>query len=231
MVTITRILFSPRPSPLRIRPDTAGTVWYMDKATLRTLLLSARERRTVGQRRQLDEALVLNICSWLREQLPAVSFPSPVVAAYVPSFDEPGGSLGEEFLRRIASAIPEARLLLPVCPPGPAAPLRWGFYSGNLVKGRFGLLEPVAVADSLPPSSLSLADAAILPALAANPATGIRIGRGAGYYDRSLTHLRGRSAVAVFPDELRHDIPAAPHDVGADAVISADGIAPSHLLG
>ena len=224
-MTITRILFSPRASPLGNRPETPGTVWGMDKATLRPLLLSARERRTVDQRRQLDEALVLNICAWIREELPPASLPSPIVAAYVPSLDEPGGSLGEEFLRRIASAVPKARLLLPVCPPGPPAPLRWGFYSGYLVKGRFGLLEPIAVADSLSPDSLSLADAAILPALAANPATGIRIGRGAGYYDRSLAYFRGHSAVTVFPDELRHDIPADPHDVGADAVISADGIA------
>nr|WP_120492161.1 5-formyltetrahydrofolate cyclo-ligase [Corynebacterium lactis] len=193
----------------------------LEKGALRKALLENRARRTTEQRRALDESLRVHVDAWLREALAGIEH--PVIAAYVPAGDEPGATDRTGFLRSITAAAPGARLLLPVCPPGPPQPLRWGFYRGELVRGRFGLSEPVPATESLPPSSLSLADAALLPALAANPETGLRIGRGAGYYDRSLPLFDGRSAVVIFSDEIRDDIPGDAHDIPADAVISDAG--------
>jgi 5-formyltetrahydrofolate cyclo-ligase len=61
-----------------------------------------------------------------------------------------------------------------------------------------------------------VADAAVVfvPALAVDR-TGVRLGRGAGFYDRtlSLAHSSARLVAVVRDDELVGEIPAEPHDV------------------
>ena len=133
------------------------------------------------------------------------------VCAYVPVGSEPGSLELIDSLHRRG-----ARVLLPVArhdTAGVAQPLQWGEYApGELVEGRFGLREPKGpwlVADSV-----ALATTLLIPALAVDR-SGVRLGRGAGFYDRSL-RLVSRSArlVAVIrDDELIERLPAEPHDV------------------
>ncbi len=61
----------------------------------------------------------------------------------------------------------------------------------------------------------AVADAAVVfvPALAVDRA-GVRLGRGAGFYDRSLPLAEAARLVAVIrDDELLDQVPSEPHDV------------------
>lgn len=68
----------------------------------------------------------------------------------------------------------------------------------------------------------------ILPALGADP-SGTRIGHGAGYYDRILAGVGGFKAALVPTVCLLDHIPAEPHDVRMDAVVTETGINLSYL--
>lgn len=194
------------------------------KNRTREELLAARGAMGFRQRSLYDEALVHQLHGWLETCVGEVE--RPVIAAYVPAGDEPGAACGagggKGFVDALASAVSKARVLLPVCPPGKPQPLYWGYYEGAFHRGRFGLLEPVTAEDAVGPEKLAEADAIILPALAADPETGMRLGRGAGYYDRSLAFARRGAAIAVvvYDTELRRGLAYDQHDVPADFVIT-----------
>jgi 5-formyltetrahydrofolate cyclo-ligase len=110
----------------------------------------------------------------------------------------------------------DTRVLLPVAREderGVPQPLQWGEYrSGGLVDARFALREPE------PPwwDVEAVADAAVIlvPALAVDLA-GVRLGRGAGYYDRSLgwADSAAKLVAVVRDDELVDRLPGEEHDV------------------
>jgi len=104
-----------------------------------------------------------------------------------------------------------AQVLLPVTHPD--APLSWGWYrSGHLTKAAFGLLEPAV--PHLPPDAIRQAGVVLVPALGVDRA-GVRLGRGAGFYDRSLS-LAAPDALlvaVVYDDDLLPALPAEPHDI------------------
>ena len=136
---------------------------------------------------------------------------SGTVCAYMPIGTEPGSVELLEALRTLAE-----RVLLPVVShsaDGVPLPLLWGEYRpGELVAARFGLQEPAGPA--LPAETLSEASVVVVPALAVDRRGG-RLGRGAGFYDRSLP-LRNPMAhlVAVVRDEeLVAELPVEAHDV------------------
>ncbi|MBF6178462.1 5-formyltetrahydrofolate cyclo-ligase [Nocardia otitidiscaviarum] len=127
------------------------------------------------------------------------------VCAYVPVGTEPGSLALLDALRAGG-----ARVLLPVT--GPPGPLTWGEYLGGdrLRRARYGLLEP----DGPPvPDALGLAELILIPALAVDR-RGVRLGRGAGYYDRTLhaAHPTARLIAVVRDDELVDHLPEEPHD-------------------
>jgi len=173
------------------------------KAALRKQLLAARSR--VAEDVRANEARML--CDALQ---PVVSA-GDTVCAYVPVGTEPG-SIGmlDMLLRR------SARVLLPVArttDDGIPMPLRWGRYQpGTLVAGRWGLLEPPE--PWLPETALAEASLVIVPALAVDR-RGVRLGRGRGFYDRSLnSHNRQARLLAIVRDaEFVDELPAEPHDV------------------
>ncbi len=78
------------------------------------------------------------------------------------------------------------------------------------------------------------ADLVLLPGLAVDRATGLRLGRGGGSYDRVLARIEtgapaGRArrpllATLLYPDELLDGVPAEPHDRPVDAVLTPDGL-------
>ncbi|HEX2284383.1 MAG TPA: 5-formyltetrahydrofolate cyclo-ligase [Mycobacterium sp.] len=133
------------------------------------------------------------------------------VCAYVPVGSEPGSvALIDSLQRR------RVRVLLPVArhdPAGIPQPLQWGEYRpGGLVEGRFGLREPSP--PWLPADAVATASLILVPALAVDRA-GVRLGRGAGFYDRSLPLAAPTASLVavVRDDELVDRLPAEPHDV------------------
>lgn len=129
-----------------------------------------------------------------------------VVCAYVPMRGEPGD------LRMLdALCVRNATVLLPVT--GEPGPLSWARYEGpdSLRKARFGLLEPTTA--TLPPATVATAATVLVPALAVD-LRGVRLGRGAGYYDRTLGAVGdGTRLIAVVRDnELVDRLPEEPHD-------------------
>jgi 5-formyltetrahydrofolate cyclo-ligase len=92
-------------------------------------------------------------------------------------------------------------------------PLRWGEYrSDGLAVGRWGLLEPLE--PWLPESAVADASLVLVPALAVDRC-GVRLGRGRGFYDRSLAGRdpQARLVAVVRDDEFVDELPSEPHDV------------------
>lgn len=133
------------------------------------------------------------------------------VCAYVPIRFEPGSIALLDRLLQLG-----ARVLLPVArsdADGVPMPLRWGKYRpGELVPARLGLHEPQA--PWLPAEAIAEAATVFVPTLAVDR-TGVRLGRGAGFYDRTLPLARpaARLVAVVRDDELVDAIPTEPHDV------------------
>ncbi|WP_042257998.1 5-formyltetrahydrofolate cyclo-ligase [Nocardia brasiliensis] len=129
------------------------------------------------------------------------------VCAYVPVRGEPGSL---ELLDAMRTA--GARVLLPVT--GPPGPLDWAEYLGreSLRRARFGLLEPTGSA--LTSAAVGWAELILVPALAVDR-RGVRLGRGAGYYDRTLAAARddARLVAVVRDDEVVPRLPEEPHDL------------------
>lgn len=147
----------------------------------------------------------------LSNYLEAFVEPGTTVCAYTPVGSEPGTVDLLDELLRLAE-----RVLLPVARSSPddtPLPLQWGEYRpAELVTARWGLLEPPQ--PWLPPTALAEAELVLLPALAVDR-RGVRLGRGAGYYDRSLgaRDPRARLVAVVRDAELLDELPSDPHDV------------------
>jgi 5-formyltetrahydrofolate cyclo-ligase len=173
------------------------------KAALRERLLAAR--LSVGDDVRAGEARSLT------EHLDAAVSNESTVCAYVPMDAEPGSiEMLDLLLRRTG------RVLLPVArttaDDSPVA-LQWGEYRpGRLVAARFGLLEPAE--PWLPATTLAEANVVLVPALAVDR-TGVRLGRGRGFYDRTLVHRdpQARLIAVVRDQELLDELPQEPHDV------------------
>ena len=85
----------------------------------------------------------------------------------------------------------------------------------SLVPGILGIPEPPAAEGcDVPEPELIL-----VPCVAAT-ANGIRLGHGAGYYDRFLAEHRGMTVCLCFRRLLRSDLPAEDTDVPVDLVIT-----------
>ena len=100
--------------------------------------------------------------------------------------------------------------------------LRWARIVSReqLVRGRFGLLEPDLTRTSCmePPS-----DALCLTPGVAFTRTGERIGYGGGYYDRFLSDFKGVSVGLAFDLQLTNSLPTMPHDQPVDYVLTESG--------
>jgi 5-formyltetrahydrofolate cyclo-ligase len=178
------------------------------KAALRARHLARRRARPQAER---DAAAAAVATALLRGLAGTRAF-----AAYVPDPEEPGHG-------RLPAAFTQlgARVLLPVVP-AEGAELGWAVDPGRLTPGRFGLLEPVG--PRLGPTAVGTVDAVVVPAMAVSR-DGVRLGRGGGYYDRALRHVRPDAVLVavVFDDELLDDLPAEPHDERVTAVVTPSG--------
>jgi 5-formyltetrahydrofolate cyclo-ligase len=183
------------------------------KDELRAAMLAAR--RAVPAHEHDAEARAL--CA----HLPSLVTDGDTACAYVPVGAEPGSlELVESMHRR------NVRVLLPVArhdAAGIPAPLRWGEYRpGGLVEARFGLREPAE--PWLSADAVAAASVVLVPALAVDR-RGVRLGRGAGFYDRSLplAATSARLVAVVRDDELVDRLPAEPHDVRMTHALTPGG--------
>ena len=183
------------------------------KTELRAEILLAR--RTLAP--QLHDAEAHALCG----HLPALIGGGETVCAYVPVGSEPGSAeLIDSLLRR------GVRVLLPVArhdAAGLPVPLQWGEYRpGGLVRAQFRLREPPSPGcpptRSRPPRWCWCLRSAVDRA-------GVRLGRGAGFYDRSLPLAAptARLVAVVRDDELVDRLPAEPHDVRMTHALTPNG--------
>ena len=88
----------------------------------------------------------------------------------------------------------------------------------DLVPGAYGIPEPAAHTEMMPPEYMDLI---ILPCLSCDRDCN-RIGHGAGYYDKYLSKVRSDcfTLAMCFEEILCEEIPTEPHDRPVDAVIT-----------
>lgn len=180
------------------------------KPEMRAQVLQARRKVTPEAHGREAAALATHLAG--------IAAPGRTVCAYVPIGSEPGSlAMLDELLAR------GTRVLLPVArhdEAGVPAPLRWGQYRpGLLVDTQFGLREPAP--PWLTADAVADAEVVLVPALAVDR-SGVRLGRGAGFYDRSLKRA-GAAALLVAvvrDDELVEKVPAETHDVPMTHVLT-----------
>ncbi|MEO9222816.1 MAG: 5-formyltetrahydrofolate cyclo-ligase [Mycobacteriaceae bacterium] len=142
-----------------------------------------------------------------------------VTCAYVPTGTEPGSLTMLQALRAGGS-----RVLLPLTR-SPGYPLDWAEFTGtgDLRDAEYGLREPTA--DPLGPAAIAGARLVLVPALAVDRA-GHRLGRGAGFYDRSLTLAdpAARLVAVVRAAEVLAELPHEEHDIAMDDALTPAGL-------
>jgi len=137
------------------------------------------------------------------------------ICAYVPLPAEPVPPLPA----LLAALVPARSLLLPVLLDD--GDLDWAAYVGpsTLAPSRYGLRSPTT--PLLGRAAVAAADVVLVPALAAD-ASGVRLGRGGGAYDRALARVGPDvPVVALLHDgELLEELPREPHDRPVSAVVT-----------
>ncbi|WP_344786140.1 5-formyltetrahydrofolate cyclo-ligase [Gordonia caeni] len=184
-----------------------------DKAQLRARLLAARDAMSPFILSQAIGELAV----WMYS-LPVEIGEGDTVAAYVATRREPGGTAMLDAL--VDRGV---RVLLPIVPEGPPQRLQWGVYCGerSLEEGRWNLLEPQGI--RLDPDTLVQAALILVPAVAVDR-RGVRLGRGAGYYDRTLEGIPGQVVAVVHDGEVvDHDLPEEPTDVRVQWILTPSG--------
>ncbi|HEX6338547.1 MAG TPA: 5-formyltetrahydrofolate cyclo-ligase [Jiangellaceae bacterium] len=189
----------------------------IDTAAAKTAL----RQRIIENRRTLNATHLAVVGRELRDVVLAMPEIAGArhVAAYVSVGNEPGtGPLLESLSER------GVEVLLPILLPH--GDLDWAPYTGpgGLVAAARGMLEPVT--EAVGPSAVTAVDAVLAPGLAVDR-RGIRLGRGAGSFDRALARVGRR----VFTCVLLHDgevldmpVPREAHDVPVSAAATPSGI-------
>ena len=182
------------------------------KLAERDQLLAARRRRPLAEVGEAARAIAghLLVAPEVRR--------AATVACYVSVGTEPGTTGLLDLL--VAAG---KRVLLPVLMPD--NDLDWAVYRGEatLAPARRGLLEPVG--ERLGPDAIATADVVLVPGLAVS-ATGQRLGRGGGSYDRALARVPVGTftCVLLYADETDRGVPTEPHDRSVAAAATPAGI-------
>ena len=135
------------------------------------------------------------------------------VMAYVSMAEEPDT---KEIIR---AALDEGKtLLLPRCVDRSTMVALPVSDPDTLEKGILGIPEPPAADGAEVPEP----DLILVPCMCATP-NGIRLGHGAGYYDRFLAGQKGMTVCLCFSRLLRSDLPAEKTDIPVDRVITDEG--------
>jgi len=86
----------------------------------------------------------------------------------------------------------------------------------DIMAGRFGIREPVEACARLELNGLDLI---LVPGVAFD-ASGHRLGRGKGFYDRLLAMLGGPTCGVAFEEQLVDEIPVEAHDVRLNCIVT-----------
>lgn len=193
-----------------------------EKTILRDSLIAARKNHFAAQ----GEAAAQNLAS----HASAFNLASKsLIAAYLP--------MGSEIDVRPLMAAFQAQghqLCLPVCLQADAPVVFRRYQSGDaLAPDAMGIDAPLAKDDA---KAENLRPDIILLPLLGFDATGMRLGRGGGYYDRTLAALRQQNndqshkqgkvyaCGVAFQMQMVDKCPSAPHDQALDAVLTEDGL-------
>nr|WP_268237510.1 5-formyltetrahydrofolate cyclo-ligase [Williamsia phyllosphaerae] len=168
-------------------------------------------RRLIAARTAMDEteraAAAADLAGWMSADVPFRLEADVTVCCYASVGTEPATA-------QMLDALVDrgVNVLLPITPDGPPTALEWARYTGTdgLRTGRFGLSEPTG--RRLSNAALEIAEVALIPALAVDR-RGVRLGRGAGYYDRSLAATGAELVAVVYDDEVLDEIPADSYDI------------------
>jgi 5-formyltetrahydrofolate cyclo-ligase len=178
-----------------------------DKQALRAAATVRRAARGATERAAAGEALAHHgLAAWGRLS---------ALAAFVGIGTEPPTLPLLDALRAAG-----VRLLLPVID---GDDLDWAAYdgAGSLAPGPLGLSEPLG--PRLGSAALRQAEVVLVPALAVD-GQGRRLGRGRGYYDRTLALVTHPVVAVVYADDVVDVVPVEPHDRAVDAVLTPEGL-------
>ena len=168
-----------------------------------------RELRGTERKRELDQAIVAATLACADD----FGARGTNIAAYNPLASEPGPP---EFAAQLAAAA--RTLFLPISLPDGV--LAWAQHGAKDAAGALGITEPKGprfTSDVLRSCGLVVA-----PALAVDR-QGMRLGKGAGYYDRALAGLDVPVAAVVYDWEVVDAVPHDAHDQAVNAVITPKG--------
>lgn len=184
------------------------------KAAWRSQLRDRAAEITQADREQASQAIVNALIFWLSRRRHArvcAFFPLPGEPQIEPLWDGPDA--------------PALTFAFPRVLPGPDCHLAWHTL-GNTppVAGPFGIREPDPA--SWPAFDPAASDLILAPGLGFDISNGIRIGHGAGYYDRFLHSLLPRPPVVgvAYPWQMASGLPSATHDIPVDFIATVDGI-------
>ena len=168
------------------------------KRELRERFLALRRAIAPAERREKDAAICRNI-----RRLPCWR-DAEHVALYASDGEEPDlgelpGEPGKRFYFPRYNAEEKQYELVGVVDP-----------AGELVRAKFGLLEPRPELPAAPAGIL--AQMLFLTPAVACDRRGVRLGRGGGFYDRLLAGENRAVAAIVYACQLTESLPREPHD-------------------
>lgn len=180
------------------------------KTALRDQLLTSRSRLSLAEVGDAAREIAAHLLAAEEVRRAAT------VAAYVSIGSEPGTGVLLDALREAGK-----RVVLPVLLPD--NDLDWAVHTGSLVRAGRGLLEPAG--PRLGPDAVATADVVLVPGLAVD-ASGLRLGRGGGSYDRALGRVPVGTftCVLLYADEVLPGVPSEPHDRPVTAAATPLGI-------
>jgi 5-formyltetrahydrofolate cyclo-ligase len=185
----------------------------VDKLELRRTVLSARAALPEQERRAAAAAIRENLLDRPWVQM------AGLVACYWSVGTEP-----DTHGLILALWKHGATVMLPVLRPDDD--LDWAVYDGpdSLAPGRFGVMEPVDTRRGV--AAIRTAALVVVPALAVDRTTGVRLGRGGGSYDRALARVGPNvpTVALLHEGELVDGIPTEPHDQAVRHVALPSGI-------
>ncbi|MBT1163497.1 5-formyltetrahydrofolate cyclo-ligase [Bifidobacterium felsineum] len=200
-----------------------------DKSALRHQALARRKLTSAEERLDAGHALVQQLTGSSESESSQAMGPlksGATVAAYV--------SMGSEIeTRPLLGWLLERGCTVLVPKLGSGLEIGWSVLRSlddlHAVDGHGHLRPDEPEGETLPPQALIQASAVFAPALGVDQ-RGFRLGRGAGWYDRALAaRASGCPLIAIcWPWEVMDgNLPAEPHDVPADAVLTPNGF---HML-
>lgn len=183
-----------------------------DKASWRREMKRRWRDSCVENRAAATSAVAESLRAWLATRPGTVLWYSPMP-------DEP--DLRTLALERLAA---RQKLALPRVASGTLAIHAWDGQSAALAPGALGILEPDP--ESCPEIPAASLGAALIPGLAFDPQSGIRLGRGAGYFDRWLANsgFAGESVGIALPWQLAGPLPSEDHDRPMDWLATTGGV-------